>query len=125
MTVSFTLHQASTIVAGDLPLYRVTKEVTAAVGASPAVFVYKTASQEYSHIAALADIEQYPDSYESAVLDSKMFYRLTTVTRDWDEVFMADADLEITPPRLQLLANDLNRTQGAFVSDTTTVITGV
>lgn len=122
MTVSFTLHQVSTIEAG--PLYKVKNEVTASTGASPNVFVYKTATQAYSHIAMVADMEQYPDTYDSALQDGAMFYRLPSVTREWETTLLASGDIDVTKNRLQLLANDMNRLQGSFIADDTTVITG-
>lgn len=122
MSVSFTLRQTTSIQAG--PLYRVKNEVTSATGASAATFVYKTSTQEFSHIAMAADIEQYPDSYDTAFQDDVPFYRLTSVTRDWETISYAEGDLQVTRNRIQLLANDLNTLQGDFISDATVVITG-
>jgi hypothetical protein len=122
MSVSFTLHQVSTI--EDGPLYKVKNEVTAATDASPAVFVYKTATQAYIHVAMVADMEQWSDSYDQALIDGTAFYRQTSVTREWDTTLLASADIDVTKSRLQLLANDMNRLQGSFIADDTTVITG-
>lgn len=122
MSVSFTLRQTTSIQTG--PLYRVKNEVTSATGASAATFVYKTSTQEFSHIAMAADMEQYPDSYDTAFQNDNLFYRQTSVTRDWQTITYAEGDLEVTRNRIQLLANDLNTLQGAFISDDTIVITG-
>lgn len=121
MPVSFSLSQNTTVIDG--PLYRVNNEVSTASGASPAVFVFKTLTQEFSHYATVADLEAYPDTYAQAANDGAAFYRQTSVTRDWETVALREADLTLTKSRLQFLANELNALQDSLVSNTTTVIT--
>jgi len=121
--VSFTLHQVTSIQTG--PLYRVNNTVTAAVGASPAAFVYKTLTQAYDHYATAADMESWPDSLASAQQNGKEFYRLTSVQRDWATVSEMNADLTVTKSRIQLLASDLARLQdGAVIDETVTITAG-
>jgi hypothetical protein len=121
MSVSFSLRQITSVVDG--PLYRVNNEVSTAVGASPAVFVFKTLTQTFSHYATVADLENYPDTYAQAASDDTAFYRQTSVTRDWETVELREADIALTKTRLQFLANELNTLQASLASDTTTVIT--
>lgn len=120
--VSFTLHQVTAIVDG--PAYQVTNEVTAATSASPATYVYKTLTQAFSHYAAAADMEQWPDTYELAQLSGAAFYRLPRVIRTWDTVALMNTDLDMSLRRLQFLADEMNAQQGALVLDRTTVVQG-
>ncbi len=122
MEVSFSLRQVATALDG--PIYRVKNEITAATNADPAVFVFKTANQTFSHYASAAEMEQWPDNYEDAVADALTFYRLTEVTRDWDTVAEQNADVEITAARIQALATDLENIADDLTFDETTVIEG-
>jgi len=119
--VSFTLRQVTSI---EDTVYRVINTVTAAEGASPAVYVYKTVSQTYSHYAAAADMEIWPDSYTTAQLLGVTFYRLATLSRTWPTVRERNADLTESVRRLQALADELNAQQGTLVLDRTTVVVG-
>ena len=96
--------------------------ISAATDASPAVFVFKTLTQEFSHYATVLDLETYPDNYEDAVADDLAFYRLAEVQRDWETVAEQETDVTMTQARVQFLANELNALHGEIASDTTTVI---
>lgn len=121
--ITFSLHQATEIVTGST--YQVTNRVVMAEGASSAVYVYKTLTQEFSHYAAAVDMERYPDTYEVATVTAAPFYRLPVVVRTWDTVAMMDQDLTVSLRRLQYLADELNTYQGALVIDRTTVVRSV
>lgn len=123
MAVSFTLHQVTSICDG--PLYRVKNEVLASIGAAPNVFVFKTASQGFSHVATVADVELYPAGYDLAVLDGAKFYRLPLVQRDWPTVAEMLRDLAYTNQRVQRLADDLTLRSNSLVIDRTLEIVGV
>lgn len=120
MAVSFSLRQIRSVQPG--PLYRVNNSVDAATDASPAVFVFKTLTQEFSHYATVADLEAYPDNYIDAVADDLPFYRLVEVQRDWETAAEQETDVTMTLARIQFLANDLSAMHGEIASDTTTVI---
>lgn len=122
MAVSLTLKQTSSIVDGTT--YRVKHEITAAAGISSAVFVFKTVTQEFDHFARVADMSEYPDTYEVALADGKTFYRLDTVQRDHSTATLAELDLTIARERMKLLAVDMQSVQDDFLAVTTTVITG-
>lgn len=124
--VTFTLHQATSYVdqANAAPLYRVVNQVTESTGASPAVFVYKTATQEYEHHASAADMERWPDNYEAAVVDNLAFYRVTNVSRTWETLAEAYADLDETLLRVRSLANELTAQRGTIAVERTTLIEG-
>lgn len=120
--VNFTLRQVTSIVDG--PAYQVINEVTLAQGASSSAYVYATVNQKFSHYATAADFEQWPTSYEEAVLTNAVFYRLPKVARTWDTVSEMNEDLAMSLRRLQSLADELNQQQGALVIDRTTTVQG-
>lgn len=123
MPPSVQLRQVTSIQPG--PLYRVMNEILAATGIDAAVFVYKTSTQAFDHYALVADMEQYSNSYDSAVLNGDLYYRQTSVTRDWDTVTLMNDDLNITRARVQALLNQMGALQGTIPSDTTVTLTGV
>lgn len=120
--VTYKLHQATSIEAG--PLYQVKNEVLEAVGSSAAVFVYKTDTKAFSHYATVADLEEWPDSYESAVQGSKDFYRQPSVTRGWKTIEEMNKDLAVTLARVRGLAQELGAVQGSVTIDRTITISG-
>jgi len=121
-TISFTLHQVTTALDG--PLYRVFQEITAAVNSSKAVFVFKTSTEEFDHVATIMDMRTYPDSYAQAVIDGVDFYRLEEVTRDWSTVALMVEDVTMGYNRVQLLASSLTDEEGLLEIDRTVVLTG-
>jgi len=121
VSVSFTLEQ-TTAVSGAT--YQVTNTVTAATDADLAVFVYITATQKFSHYAAVADMDAWPNSYELAQVTGAEFYRLPQLCRTWSSVIDMQNDLSYTLFRVQDLADQLTEFQGELVGTTTTVITG-
>jgi hypothetical protein len=125
--VSFTLHQTTSYVdqANAAPRYRVVNQVTASVGASEAVFVYKTATQVFEHYASAADMDRWPDTYEEAVTGNLAFYRVSSVSRDWDTLTETYADLDETLRRIRSLANELTAQRGTIAGETITTIEGV
>lgn len=120
--VSFTLRQVTAIVDG--PAYQVSSTVEAATNASPAVFVYAAIDQAFSHYAAVADMDQWPDTYEIAVVTGALFYRLPTLVRTWDTVAEMERDLADTLRRVRTLQADMTARVGDLVIDRTTVIAG-
>lgn len=120
--VTFTLRQLTDIVDGNK--YQVSNEVTASTDASKAVYVYKTANQQFSNYASAADMEQWPESLEQAQVLGKAFYRLPRVVRTWDTLSQMNLDLDDSMRRLQSLADELTAQRGAIVIDRTTVVAG-
>lgn len=122
MAVSLTLHQVSSVLPAS-PRYRVVSTVTSAVGMERAAFVFKTINKEFDHYAYAADMEAWPDNYDDASAAGLMFYRQTSVQRDWKTIDLMQADLTVTKQRMQALCNDMNLVQGEIVVDQTTTIT--
>jgi hypothetical protein len=122
LVVTFTLHQVTAIVDGNA--YRVTNEVTAAVDASTATYVYQTANQKFSHYASAADMAQWPDTLALAQLSGAGFYRLPCVVRTWETVSQMNLDLSTSIRRLQSLADELNAGIAQLTLDRTIVIEG-
>jgi hypothetical protein len=122
--VTFTLRQVTAFVGAQGTQYQVTNEVTAATDASPATYVYKTATQAFSHYASAADMQSWPDSYDEARLLNREFYRAATVVRTWDTVAQMNVDLDMSKRRIQSLADELTAKRGDLIIDRTTVVTG-
>lgn len=120
MAMTIQLHQVTSILDG--PLYRVKNEVLAAAGIDKAVFVYKTATQTFDHYALAADMELYPNTYEEAVQNSKVFYRRVSVQRDWPTTLLMRSDVEITQTRIQALLNAMAVVEGSLTIDITSTL---
>jgi hypothetical protein len=118
--ITFSLQQETEIVTATT--YRVTNQILEAQGASPAVYVYKTLTQGFSHYASASDMEQYPDTLEVATLTAAAYYRLPRVVRTWDSVLMMNQDLASAIQRLQFLADELNVRQGTVIVNRTTIV---
>ena len=121
MSVSLQLHQLPTI--QPHCLYRVKNEILAATGVDSGVFVYKTATQKFSHYATFADMETWPNLYEAAVQAGKPFYRAASVQRDWTTIKDMKCDLTITVARLQALLNDVADVQGSVLEESIVTLT--
>lgn len=124
--VSFSLRQVTSFVdqANAAPLYRVVNQVIESTGASPCTFVYKTVTQQFEHYASAADMAQWPDNYEEAVINNLAFYRRSEVSRNWETLAEMYEDLDTTSKRVQSLANELTQQRGDLTIDRTTLIEG-
>ncbi len=122
--VSFTLRQTTSLVdqANDAPLYRVINQIVGAIGASPAVFVYKVATSAFEHYANAADMERWPDSREEALVRGLGFYRLDNVSRTWASLEDMYEDLDTTLRRVRSLANELSAQRGVVETVRETLI---
>lgn len=126
IVVSFSLRQITSFVdqANAAPLYRVVNQVTDSLGASPNVFVYKTATQKFDHYASAADMERWPDNYEEAVINNLSFYRVNSVARDWETLAEMYEDIDYSLKRVKSLADELTKQRGVVAVDRTTLIEG-
>ena len=124
--VTFALHQVTSYVdqANAAPLYRVVNQVTESTGASPAVFVYKTATQVFEHHATAADMDRWPDNHEEAVVNNHAFYRVSSVSRTWETLAEMYEDLDYTLQRVRSLANELTAQRGEIAVERITQIEG-
>ena len=115
MSVSITLKIEHTVEGSeDTVFYRVACEVPATEGIDLALFAFKTEDDSYGHPATVRDLELFPDSKNEAVNNGLDYYRLASVTRDFDAMVDAIAFSTNVRTRLQYLANDLPITQEAI-----------
>ena len=122
MTVSVTLVETRTIEAGNL--YRVKHAISASVHISDHVFVFNTADESFSHVATVYDIEKIASMTKAAAETADdEYYRLDTVTRDWDSLDMASEYAVYNKQRLQSLVSDYEVYSTTFAGATTSVIT--
>ncbi len=126
MAVSLTLRQATAVLPpippATAPVYRVKAEITDAMNIDEAVFVYATASRQFSHYATVADLERWANDRTQAMTNGDPFYRLSTVSRDWPTVALLTEDLKLARNRLQLLVNEMNAAELGVLLDVTTII---
>lgn len=122
MTVSVTLKETRSVEAG--PLYRVKNEITATVHIDAHVFVFATETEEFSHVANVYDMEKVTHTTlaeaQSAGAD---FYRLDTVTKDWESLDTAAEFAAYNKLRLQFLVSEYEVYTTSFAGVTTTTIT--
>ena len=126
MSVSITLLQTNSTYNDEdnQPVYKSENEVSASDGIPLALFVFTTLTGVFSHVAAVRDLEAYPATKEQAVTDGTAFYRLATVTREYDNITDAQKFAAHVRSRLNFLAQDYPKTQGEFVgSETYTFVT--
>lgn len=125
MSVSITLEQTNTTTTDEdhQPSYSSENAIVASDGIPLALFVYDVASEAYSHVAAVADIETYPDSLAQAVSDELPFYRQVAATQEYTTITEAQAFATHVQTRLNFLAQDYPKTQDAFVGTETYTFT--
>jgi hypothetical protein len=121
MSASITLHQVNTTYNDDdnQPAYRSVNTVEASEGIPLALFVFRTVEGTFSHVASTNDVVTYPDNQEDATSDGLDYYRLATVTRDFDNVTSAQEFAAHVRARLDWLATDYPATADDFVGDET------
>jgi hypothetical protein len=121
MSVSITLNQTNSTHndQDNQPVYKSENEVSASEGIPLALFVFAVATDLFSHVAAVRDLEAYPVSKAQAVTDGVDFYRLATATREYDNITDALEFATHVRSRLDFLAQDYPKTQGEFVGSAT------
>jgi hypothetical protein len=117
MSVSITLQQVNSTYNDEdnQPVYKSANEVTGTEGIPLALFVFAVSDDSFSHVASTHDLEAYPASAVEAVNDGVDFYRLSQVTREFDNIADAQAFALHVRSRLQFLSNDYPATKDAFV----------
>lgn len=104
-------------------LYRVHDIVTASVDIAPEIHVFDTTLEEYSHVATVADMVNYPNTLLQAQTDGKPFYRLAEVTKDFSNLYDAEKMSENMAANIQFLVNTYNTATNEFIGTTTETIT--
>lgn len=121
MATSVTHTQTRSVVAG--PLYRVVDTATASVDIEHEVFVFVTDTQAFSRVATVDDMLTLPDTQAEALSAELGYYRLATVTRDFEALTDAKEFAASVNSRLKSLCVDYAAAVAAFIgSESTTVI---
>lgn len=120
--ISYQLHQVTSVQEG--PLYRVFQEILAATNSEKEVYVYKTSTAEFDHIATIHDMRTWPTTRAAAQTAGLEYYRQLSVQRDWSTVELMVADVNLGVTRVQLLASSLTDEQGLLEIDRTLTLTG-
>lgn len=122
MSVRIEFTQERSVVEG--PLFRVTTVTTYTRGIDKNTYVFNTETQVFEHVASVFDMENYPNSRDTAIQDGAPYYRNYSVTVDYEsETLAADAAV-YTRQRLQTLANQYTVMSDGFVGTDSYVYTG-
>lgn len=103
MTVRIEIHQDRTVEVG--PAYKTKTYVQYAAGISRDIFVFNTETQEFSHVATAWDIENLPNSRQSALLDDVDYYRQSEAEMSFEDVSVAEEAAAYVVARVEYLAN--------------------
>lgn len=120
---SLTHTQVRSIIAGDAP-YRVQDTVSAAVGMSTAVFLFRVADDVFDHVCTLSNLDAYPDTKNQAITDGKSYYRGAAVTLDFAELQQGVDAGEMLISRMKELVVDYTQAAALFVGTTTETLSG-
>jgi hypothetical protein len=102
--------------------YRVVSTILSGTGITPAVFVFATVDDSFSRVASVQDLADLQPSRAAAVTAGDEYYRLVTVTRDFDVLEDAQDFANYVKGRLPQLVIDYNLSVTAFVGTSTDVV---
>ena len=122
MSVRIDIQQDRTVEEG--PLYRVATSVIYNSGIDRNVFVFNTTTEEFEHVATTWDMEHLPKSKDDAALAGDGFYRLPSVTKDFDTVMTATEFAIYTRGRVAALVREYEAVSTTFEGSGTYTYTG-
>lgn len=106
------MSQEQTVEAATSPAlvqYRLHIEIVAAMGIEPELFVHDVTADSYKHVAALNDLQLYPNNKATALADDVMFYRKSSA----DLVFTDQATASNASSAIQARLKLVNSAAGA------------
>lgn len=118
MAVSLTHTQVRSITAGGL--YKIVDTVSAAVGIAKEVFVLNADDATFDHVATVADMFNLP----TVITPSIGYYRVSAVTKEYEDVTTAIQLSNVLRSNMQLLVNDYLEAVTVFVGTTTETLSG-
>jgi hypothetical protein len=122
MTMALTLVETRSVTSGNL--YRVKQAITTPTHISTSIFVFNTATAEYSHVAMVYDMETVASTSKAAAeIAGEDTYRLAEVTKDWDSLTTASEFSAYNKLRIQALLDEYEVFSASFSGVTTTVYT--
>jgi hypothetical protein len=103
--------------------YRVVDVVNSSTGfpespAAASVFVFKVADGLFDHVATVLDVQTYPNSLLAAQGANLPYYRLSSVTKDFASVALAQDFASTLISRMTSLCKEYDITATAFVGVT-------
>lgn len=120
MSIHIELHQEKTVLEG--PLYEVVTTIEYIEGLDRNIFVYETETGEYSHVATVWDMAEWPASQREAQLDFKNYYRDDSATVSYPVPSVARDAAAYIQSRVQSLAAQSVVSEDAFVGSETITI---
>jgi len=112
MSVRIEVHQSRTVDEG--PVFKVDTKVTYASGIAREIFVFKTDTQDFSHVATVYDMETYPADYDTAVGDAVDYYRKDQAIVGYSSEQTAVDAADYTLSRIDSLARQYNTFKTEF-----------
>lgn len=122
MSVSLTLEQTTRIEPDDdgNDTYIVENTVVASQNISMSIFVYKTSTSEYHHMATQTDLVNYPETQAEALASNLEYYRQPMANRTYTDVYLAKDFASVVAQRANGLVQDVARTVANFATGTQT-----
>lgn len=102
--------------------YRVVDTATASVNIPLEPFVFRTVDGVYSRVATATDMAELLNTQVAAQTAGADYYRLATVTQDFDEVGPASDFASGAIARLKQLVVDYDKTVASFIGTNTTTV---
>ncbi len=112
MSVSLDLKEVRTIESGGI--FRVYMEVEYASEMPKEIFIHNTETEEYAHVATMADMALYPVGKDASVAARANYYRALTLTRDFTNEIPANEFGPYTRLRVELLVEQYVEGFGDF-----------
>lgn len=102
--------------------YVVTATILATVGIDQELFVFATTDDQYSHVAVFADLQRYPAGKAAAESNGSLFYRASTVTREFLVMSTAHEFSDHVKARIAQVNREWGSTEGITFGGTETIV---
>jgi hypothetical protein len=86
--------------------------------AAAAVFVFKVADGLFDHVATVLDMQTLHDTLLEAQTANQPYYRLTSVTKDWETSELAQDFADTLISRMKSLCQEYDINTSSFVGTT-------
>ena len=122
MSVRIEVNQTRSVDEG--PVFKVDTHVIYASGIAREIFVFDTATQDFSHVATTYDMETYPDDYATAVAEGADFFRKDQAVVGYASEAIAVEAASYTLARISTLARQYDIFKTEFEGSSDYIFTG-
>lgn len=78
------------------------------------LFLFAVSDDSYQHVCTVRDVETYPESRSDAITAGQAYYRLDTVTLDFDDIEDAQEEEALQRTRIQAIVTDWDAYENEF-----------